>query len=67
MGMSEFYGPSDDATSRATLERAYELGVTLYDTADMYGSGHDETLLSGFFREHPDVKVATKFGIVRVP
>jgi aryl-alcohol dehydrogenase-like predicted oxidoreductase len=67
MGMSEFYGPTDDATSRATLERAFELGVTLYDTADMYGSGHNENLLNGFLRAHPDVRIATKFGIVRGP
>jgi aryl-alcohol dehydrogenase-like predicted oxidoreductase len=67
MGMSEFYGPANDVTSRATLERAYELGVTFYDTADMYGSGHNEMLLSPFLRNHPDVTVATKFGIVREP
>lgn len=67
MGMSEFYGPADDVTSRATLERAYELGVTFYDTADIYGSGHNEMLLSPFLRNHPDVTIATKFGIVREP
>lgn len=66
MGMSpEFYGDADDAASRLTLERAYQLGVTLYDTADMYGRGHNELLLSGFLRDHPDVRIATKFGIVR--
>lgn len=68
MGMSEFYGPADDAQSRDVLERALALGVTHYDTADMYGSGHNETLLSGFLagcRER--VVVATKFGIVRKP
>jgi aryl-alcohol dehydrogenase-like predicted oxidoreductase len=67
MGMSEFYGPADDVTSRATLQRAYELGVTFYDTADMYGSGHNEMLLSPFLRDHPDATIATKFGIVREP
>ena len=67
MGMSEFYGPSDEAESLATLERAAELGVTLYDTADVYGMGHNETLLGGFLKRHPSVKVATKFGIVREP
>ncbi|MGO8855929.1 MAG: aldo/keto reductase [Steroidobacteraceae bacterium] len=67
MGMSEFYGPADDVTSRATLQRAYERGVTLYDTADMYGAGHNEMLLSPFLRDHPDVTIATKFGIVREP
>jgi aryl-alcohol dehydrogenase-like predicted oxidoreductase len=65
MGMSEFYGPTDDVTSRATLRRAYELGVTLFDTADMYGFGHNETLLNAFLQSHPDVKIATKFGVVR--
>lgn len=67
MGMSEFYGPTDDAASRATLERAYELGVTLFDTADMYGIGHNERLLSGFLKAHPDVRLATKFAVVREP
>jgi len=66
MGMSpEFYGPSDDDASRQTLEWAYQLGVTLYDTADMYGRGHNEQLLSSFLRAHPDVRIASKFGIVR--
>lgn len=68
MGMSEFYGPTDDAQSLATLERALELGVTHYDTADMYGSGHNETLLARFLADKRDrVTVATKFGIVRQP
>jgi len=66
MGMSpEFYGSSDDASSLRTLEHAYERGVTLYDTADMYGRGHNEQLLSSFLRAHPDVRIASKFGIVR--
>jgi aryl-alcohol dehydrogenase-like predicted oxidoreductase len=68
MGMSEFYGPTDDAQSLATLERAFELGVTHYDTADMYGGGHNESLLSGFLAGKRDrVTIATKFGIVRQP
>jgi aryl-alcohol dehydrogenase-like predicted oxidoreductase len=68
MGMSEFYGPADDAQSLATLERAFELGVTHYDTADMYGSGHNERLLARFLAGKRDrVTVATKFGIVRAP
>jgi aryl-alcohol dehydrogenase-like predicted oxidoreductase len=67
MGMSEFYGPTDDAQSLATLERAYELGVTFYDTSDQYGIGHNETLLSGFLKKHRDAVIATKFGIVREP
>ena len=68
MGMSEFYGPTDDAQSLATLERAYALGVTHFDTADMYGSGHNESLLARFLVGRRDrVVVASKFGIVREP
>jgi len=67
MGMSEFYGPADEADSRATLERAHALGVTLFDTADMYGFGHNERLLSAFLKAHPAVRIATKFAIVREP
>jgi len=68
MGMSEFYGPTDDAQSLATLERALELGVSHFDTADMYGSGHNEQLLGRFLADKRDrVVVATKFGIVRQP
>ena len=67
MGMSEFYGPSRDEETRATLERAAALGVTLYDTADTYGSGHNETLLGGFLKQHRGLRVATKFAIVRTP
>ncbi len=67
MGMSEWYGPSDDAESTATIRRAVELGVTLIDSADIYGNGHNERLLgaalAGGLRER--VVVATKFGNVR--
>ncbi|QSB06857.1 aldo/keto reductase [Natronoglycomyces albus] len=64
MGMSAFYGPSDDRASRATLEAALERGVTMFDTADMYGNGANEEFLSPFFRAHRDrVFLATKFGI----
>jgi hypothetical protein len=45
MGMSEFYGPSDETQSIATLHRALELGVNLLDTADLYGNGRNERLL----------------------
>ncbi|WP_378734223.1 aldo/keto reductase [Nocardia brasiliensis] len=66
MGMSEFYGTTDLTEARATLDRALELGVTLFDTADMYGSGHNEEFLGEFVRAHRDrVVLATKFGIVR--
>ena len=43
MGMSEFYGRSDEAESIATLHRALEIGVTFWDTADMYGTGENES------------------------
>ncbi len=66
MGMSEFYAGRDDAESRATLERALELGVTFFDTADMYGIGDNEELLAPFLAKHRDrIVLATKFGIVR--
>jgi aryl-alcohol dehydrogenase-like predicted oxidoreductase len=71
MGMSEFYGARDDAVSLQVLARALERGVTLFDTADMYGSGHNEELLGRFLREHPGsrekVTLASKFGIRRMP
>jgi len=69
MGMSEFYGATDRNESFRVLERALELGVTLLDTADMYGSGENEKLLGSFFKEHPGsrgrVVLATKFGVRR--
>ena len=68
MGMSDFYGPRDEAESRATLERALELGVDFFDTADMYGVGANEELLAPFLAAHrPRVVIATKLGIVRDP
>ncbi|MFF4396616.1 aldo/keto reductase [Streptomyces sp. NPDC001480] len=64
MGMSAAYGPADAGEARAALERALELGVTLYDTADMYGSGENERFLAPFFKAHRDeVVVATKFAL----
>ncbi|MFE9026465.1 aldo/keto reductase [Streptomyces iakyrus] len=64
MGMSFAYGPSDADTSRATLDRALELGVTLYDTADAYGAGENERFLSPFFKAHRDeIVIATKFAL----
>ncbi|UUU34240.1 aldo/keto reductase [Streptomyces sp. CA-210063] len=64
MGMSFAYGPSDAEESRATLERALELGVTLYDTAQAYGAGENEKFLSPFVKAHrDDLVIATKFGL----
>ncbi|MCD0482619.1 aldo/keto reductase [Streptacidiphilus sp. ASG 303] len=66
MGMSEFYGPTDTTEALATLDRALELGVTLFDTADIYGSGHNEELIGPFVRANRDrVVLATKFAIER--
>ncbi|VFQ46212.1 aldo/keto reductase [Desulfoluna butyratoxydans] len=66
MGMSEFYGPSDDANSLTVLERALELGITFYDTADMYGHGHNEKLIGRFIKgKRNRIVLATKFGIIR--
>jgi aryl-alcohol dehydrogenase-like predicted oxidoreductase len=66
MGMSEFYGPADEAESMATIHRALSLGITLLDTADMYGVGKNEELVGRAIRECRDrVILATKFGNVR--
>src|SRR5216684_899433 len=68
MGMSDFYGPRDDAQSLDTLERALELGVTFWDTSDAYGPHRNEELVGRAIRGRRDqVTVATKFGIVRTP
>ncbi|MCA0979424.1 aldo/keto reductase [Qipengyuania flava] len=68
MGMSEFYGETDDAQSLAVLDRAYELGVRMFDTADMYGNGHNEELLARFLKQgRAEAFVATKFGIRKQP
>ncbi|MER6423313.1 aldo/keto reductase [Streptomyces sp. NPDC001137] len=63
MGMSHAYGATDDAQSIATLHRALDLGVTLLDTADFYGSGHNEELIGRAIAGRRDeVVLATKFG-----
>ena len=68
MGMSEFYGTGDDKESTATIHRALELGVTLLDTADMYGPFKNEELVGKAIKEkRSKVFLATKFGIVRNP
>jgi aryl-alcohol dehydrogenase-like predicted oxidoreductase len=63
MGMSEFYGPTDEDESIRVIRRARELGVDFLDTADMYGSGHNEELVGRAVagRRH-DYVIATKFG-----
>jgi aryl-alcohol dehydrogenase-like predicted oxidoreductase len=66
MGMSEFYGAADWDLSIATIHRAIELGVTFIDTADVYGSGHNEVLVGRALHDRRDqVVLATKFGIDR--
>ncbi|MFD3933501.1 aldo/keto reductase [Streptomyces sp. NPDC058614] len=68
MGMSFAYGPADADEARAALERALELGVTLYDTADVYGAGENEKFLSPFFKAHRDeLVIATKFSMTIPP
>ncbi|MFZ0250812.1 MAG: aldo/keto reductase [Acidimicrobiales bacterium] len=68
MGMSDFYGPVDDAESTATIHRALELGVTFFDTSDMYGPFTNEVLVGQALAGRRDEAViATKFGIVRDP
>ncbi|MCX4634178.1 aldo/keto reductase [Streptomyces sp. RPA4-5] len=68
MGMSFAYGPTDADEARATLERALELGVTLFDTADMYGMGENEKFIAPFIRAHRDeVVLATKFALAVDP
>ncbi|WP_406395665.1 aldo/keto reductase [Streptomyces sp. NBC_00887] len=66
MGISEFYGDTDEAAARDTLEAALEAGVTLFDTADVYGRGANETFLAPFVAAHRDeITLATKFAIER--
>ncbi|MFG3493957.1 aldo/keto reductase [Streptomyces sp. NPDC047928] len=66
MGISEFYGDTDEAAARDTLDAALEAGVTLIDTADMYGQGANEEFLAPFVAAHRDeITLATKFAIDR--
>jgi aryl-alcohol dehydrogenase-like predicted oxidoreductase len=67
MGMSEFYGARDEAESIHTIHRALELGVTMLDTADIYGFGENERLVGKAIADLPRERIflATKFGIVR--
>src|SRR6478609_3538720 len=68
MGMSEFYGTTDESEAVATIQHALDLGVTLLDTADIYGPHTNEQLVGQAIADRRDeVVLATKFGIVRDP
>ena len=68
MGMSDMYGPSDRAESLATLDAALEAGVTLIDTGDFYGMGHNEMLIGEFLKGRRDqALLSVKFGAQRDP
>ncbi len=68
MGMSEFYGGHNDEESLKTLERALELGVTHFDTSNVYGRGRNEELVGRFIAgKRERIMLSTKFGIVRDP
>jgi aryl-alcohol dehydrogenase-like predicted oxidoreductase len=68
MGMSHGYGTPDDAESRRVLSRALELGVSFWDTADFYGNGVNEQLLSEQLRDRrAEITLATKFGLIAKP
>ncbi|GAB3977509.1 aldo/keto reductase [Plantactinospora veratri] len=69
MGMSDLYGPADDAESVATIHAALDAGVTLLDTGDFYGAGHNEMLLGRALRERnrDQVAISVKFGALRDP
>ncbi|AXK72728.1 aldo/keto reductase [Lysobacter sp. TY2-98] len=68
MGMSDFYGPSEEAANLAVLNHALDIGINFLDTADMYGVGENEKLLSKVLKTRRDeVVLATKFGNVRAP
>src|ERR1700680_4822809 len=69
MGMSDFYGPADEAESIATIHAALDAGITLLDTGDFYGSGHNELLIAEALRGRPreSVQISVKFGAFRDP
>jgi len=69
MGMSDFYGPADRMESIATIHAALEAGITLLDTGDFYGMGHNELLIAEALARHPreQVRISVKFGALRDP
>lgn len=68
MGMSDFYGHSDEANNLEVLHRAVDIGINFFDTADMYGMGANERLLAKILKtRRSEIVVATKFGIMRAP
>ena len=69
MGMSDFYGPADEAESIATIHAALEAGITLLDTGDYYGMGHNELLIGRALtdRDRDEVVISVKFGAQRDP
>src|SRR3979409_2241657 len=69
MGMSDFYGPADRAESIATLHAALDAGITLLDTGDFYGMGHNELLIREGLasRKRDELLLSVKFGALRDP
>src|ERR1700710_2428768 len=69
MGMSGMYGPADRAESIATIHAALDAGITLLDTGDFYGTGHNELLIGEALkgRRREDVLISVKFGALRGP
>src|ERR1051325_2533230 len=68
MGMSDMYGPADEAESIATIHAALDAGVTLLDTGDYYAAGHNELLIGRALRDRRDkALVSVKFGALRGP
>jgi aryl-alcohol dehydrogenase-like predicted oxidoreductase len=69
MGMSDFYGPADEAESIATIRAALDAGITLLDTGDYYGMGHNELLIRDALRgrDREQVVLSVKFGVMRGP
>ena len=69
MGMSDLYGPADESESIATIHAALDAGITLLDTGDFYGMGHNELLIQRALQERPreQVTISVKFGAMRDP